>query len=779
MTTSYSIDPFHLVQVPVPRDSAAAKPAPQPTNHIVVIDCSGSMSGDLPHIRRQIKEKLPKQMSEGDTLSVIWFSGRGEFGVLLKKEPLATLKDLAEVNKAIDRWLKPVGLTGFKEPLEEAGKLVDEIGGVCSLFFMSDGYDNQWDKSQILKAVQVMAPKCASTTFVEYGYYCNHPLLVSMAEEAGGTLIFSEDYPRYEPLFEASMKKQSLGGKRVEVSIKGDAIKGFAFALVDGNLMTFKVEGDRIQVPEHLDEIWFLSPSAVGTQDKSAKLPAAALGAAYAAVALYSQRVSSDIVFPLLKTLGDVRLIKQFSGCFGKQKYAEFTDIATGASFDATQRLVEGYDPTAVPDDNAFTILDLLRILGGDDDNRLLLDSPDFKYNRIGRSRVQESTLSEEDQTLIDELEDQKIGASAKDVKTLQKKIDAIMAAAKPLTFVADPSPNGVPIDNLVFNETRPNVSVQTRREGKVNLKDRKPKTFKKVPDEFPTHIYRNYTIIRDGLINVERLPLRLTGGTVRKLREAGLPEEALQASEGEDRTEMLGRIRKASKEREVNLVIDLRVLPVLNRSMVKEVSARTLFEKQYELTKARATQKVLNSVKTENFPSTVSEGYTALYGEEAAEWLKEQGFNDRNGFSPKVKAAEKKDVYIGKELKVSLKGLSSLPSLNEFKQRAAAKKAPLAGHKVMQPAVEAVNNLLESDVYKKAKDQKSILKGWLDSELTDAKKSVRKLLYEVSQIRFGVVVGQTWFSEFSSLDENGLNLTFDEMPIQCTVDMKEIEVPI
>ena len=31
-----------------------------PINHIVVIDCSGSMSNDLPKIREQLKNKLPK-----------------------------------------------------------------------------------------------------------------------------------------------------------------------------------------------------------------------------------------------------------------------------------------------------------------------------------------------------------------------------------------------------------------------------------------------------------------------------------------------------------------------------------------------------------------------------------------------------------------------------------------------------------------------------------------------------------------------------------------------
>src|SRR5690606_21479341 len=112
MATSYPISTsLFLASVPVPKGSKAPKkPEPQPTNHIVIIDCSGSMYGDLPKIREQLKAKLPTLLGEKDTVSIVWFSSRGEFGTLVKGEPVATLADLNDVNKAIDRWLRPVGL---------------------------------------------------------------------------------------------------------------------------------------------------------------------------------------------------------------------------------------------------------------------------------------------------------------------------------------------------------------------------------------------------------------------------------------------------------------------------------------------------------------------------------------------------------------------------------------------------------------------------------------------------------------------------------------------
>lgn len=768
----YSINPFELVSVPLPRSKEAAQPAPQPTNHLVVIDCSGSMYADLPLIRTQLKDKLPRLIAEGDTLSLLWFSGKGEFGTLVKGEPVATLKDLSDVNKAIDRWLKPNGLTGFKEPLEEVKRVAAELGGVCSLFFMSDGQDNQWSPAQILKAVQDVVPLVASTTFVEYGYYCNHPLMVSMAETAGGSLILNEDFKRYEPAFEANMAKRPLGAKRVTLDIKADVIKGFAFALDGDALMTFKVEGGQVTVPEHLDEIWYLTLASKANDPKAPKLAEiakshasldkrdqTALSAAYGVVALYSQRMATDVVIPFLKTLGDVRIIKQYSGCFGRQKYAEFVETTTLAGFDPKLRYQQGYDPSILPDANAFTVLDLLRIISADDGNRLLLDSDLFKYNRIGRSRVQDGGLTEEEQKQVDEIKREMKVAKGTLLDNLTTRLASLEVGKAPLKFVAVPQPEGVPVGALVYNETRPNVSVQTRRDGTVNLTDRKAGGHAKVPDVLPTFAYRNYTIIRDGLVNVETMPLKLTAATVKKLHDAGIPESALRIADGVT-------------------VVNLRELPIINRAMVSETSATRLFELEYQLTVARAGQKVYNAYLKENFEGRVSQGFRVLFGDKEADWLKEQGITDYNGFNPGGKQAAAQDSYMGKELHVALKGLSTLPTLKDVQSRiASGKHTPSSS--LMAPYVTEVRDFLASDVYGKAADQAKVFKAWLEGQAAEQKKTVRDLLYEVSQIRMSIIVGQTWFHEFSSLDEDTLDLCIQGQTIKGTVTMKEIEIPI
>jgi hypothetical protein len=739
------------------------------------------MYGELPKIREQLKKRLPKLLKEKDTISIVWFSGRGEFGTLLEAEPVATLADLKEVNAAIDRWIKSIGLTGFKEPLEEVSKLIDRVGkktkgSVFSLFFMSDGCDNQWSRADILKAVEKAAGGLASAAFVEYGYYADRPLLTAMAEKAGGQLIFAEDFDKYAPTFEAVMQRKVTGAPRIEVKIPGDPIRGFAWSMAEGELTTYGVEGGAIHVPEDTSTVYYLSPALVGT-----KVAAYEVGAAYAALSLFSVRMVPDVVLPFLKLTGDVAFIDQFGGLFGKQKYSEFMDAAKAAAFDEKLRLVKGYDPKKIPADDAFTVLDLLRVLASDEENRLLLDHKDFKYSRIGRGRVDASeVLTAEDQAEIQKLTAEMTKTKdPKKVTELTTKIAAITASKGPgLKFAAkDVKDTGYSISNLTFNEERPNCSVLVRKEGTVDLSRRVATAPALLPPTFETFIFRNYAIIRDGLVNVDKLPVRLTGGTVRSLREMGFPLSAVRNPSDETLDETVTRIRKAANEREVSFVIDLKALPVINRKMVQAVSAKILFEKEYDLCKARAAQKVYNTYKKERFPKK-SEGFEIRYGKEAAIWLKNEGFTDYSGFSPKSVQAESTDFYMGKELAVSLKGLSSLPSLKEVKEKMAKGKVNPAGA-LMVPYVEEVEGFLASDIYKKSADQDKVFEAWLDGQQKAATKKVRGLIFDLAQIKFSIVVGQTWPSEFSSMDENTLKITVDGNEIEGKLEAKEIQIKI
>jgi len=777
-TSSHRIaDKLYLVNQ-TPNVQAVPQPVPSPTNHLVVIDCSGSMSGELPAIREQLKKKLPRLLAEQDTLSIIWFSGKGQSGVLVENEPVATLADLQDVEKAVDRWLKPVGLTGFRDPLMEVEKLVGKISqsrpdSVFSLFFMSDGCDNQYSRTDILDAVVKASGSLASSTFVEYGYYADRPTLTAMAEKAGGSLIFAKDFDSYQPVFEAAMAKKIMGGKRVELEIRGDAVCGFAFGMADQDLVTFEVGAGKIWIPEALTEgVWYLSPVAVGDVEGDLTTlcgggsDTGAVGAAYAALSLYAARMKPDVVLNLLRATGDVRFIEKFGGLFGKQKYSEFMDAAKEAAFDKSARLKEGYDPRKVPLENGFTALEFLRLLADDEGNRVLLDHSAFQYQRIGRGRVDASqVLTADEQAEVARLTSEMTQTKdAKKIAELAGQIAALSAKQDALKFEADEAPDGYPVSSLTYNEERPNISMLVKKPGTVDLSGRNPSHG--IPAKFPTFVYRNYTIIKDGIVNVKTLPCLLTDKT-RDLVAAAI-------GEGRATTDFL---TFESQDGRQLVLVHLDKLPVINRQMVKDVSAKSFFERQYTLTRLQAEAKVYNSIKKEMFPRK-SEGFTALYSDDGANWLKEQGFTDYSGFSPKAVQAESTDFYLGKELKVSLKGLSSLPTLKVARENIAKGKvnAPTA---LMKTAIEKVDAFLASDAYKTSAVQETLFEVWLDGEAKTASAAARRLQREIAEDVLTLVVGQTWFTEFKSLDENTMTITVDGQNVEGKIEMREVEVKI
>jgi hypothetical protein len=751
----------------------------QPTvNHILVIDCSGSMSWDLPKIREQLKLKLPKLLSDNDTVSIIWFSGKGECGVLVEGEVVKGLKDLSDLNRSIDRWLKPVGLTGFKEPIALVGGLVDRLSkknsNQNSLFFLTDGQDNQWSAKDILGEIDMISPKLSAATFVEYGYYCNRKLMADMAERSGGSLVFSEDFDRYSPAFDASISRR-IGKPKVNKTLPVDPYGGFAFSVGD-EFVLFSSNDKVISIPEDQSTVWFLSTSPIGKDDSIddiakafASSPSVKLippmRAAYAALSIFGQKMCSDIVFPLLKSIGDVFFIEKFTNCFSKQQYSDFCDLAKSVSDDLSLAFKSGWDPTRVPRTDAFNVLELFDILSKDDQNRVLLDSDLFKYSRVSRGRVDSSSvLSDEEQQKVADLTTRIASEKqVKKIKELRAELDALLLSKpEPLKFEADLSPGGYSFLDLKWNEERPNLSFMVSKSGHVDLSGRLPETLKdRIPGVFPTRIFRNYAIVRDGLVNIENLPVSLSEKTI------GLIQTAV--SEGRCPADLVS-------ETDGVTVLKLRSIPVVNRSMVSALSAKNLFEAEYQLIRSRAWQKVLNNQVT-GLGVVKDLGMLAVYGEEATKWLREQGLTD-SGFNPKMVQAESKDFYVGKELDVKVKGYSTLPSLKDLATQIQKNKLNGPGS-LMKEALDYIETFKQSPEYVDSEDKAQALQNFVFNASKKETNNVRKSLFSKAQQVFSVIVGQTWFTEFSSLEDNSMVLDIEGNSVTFSVQLKEVEVKI
>ena len=664
----------------------AAAPVKLPVEHIVAIDVSGSMSSALVDVRRHLKNKLVTLVGEDDTVSLVWFSGKHEFGVLQEGIKIRSLKDLSSVNNAIDKWLQPVGLTGFKQPLEAASELIDRLkaqrsASLVNFIFMTDGYDNQWQQKEILAAVDDLAAKADASTFVEYGWYCNRDLLAKMAEQAGGAVVFAEHFDSYQSSFEAEMTKNILGGKKVLVTLSDKATLGYAFSYdADGNILSYAVnDSNQVMVSESINKLVFFSDGANATQAEI-ELEESLVG-----LATLSQRMLANEIFDILAKTGDVKMINKFTNAFSKQDYSDFQDFCVDAALDTAFRYMDGCDFNAIPKEDAFTVIDLLNELSSDDENLLYPMDESFGYKRIGD------------------------GSEQKD--------DGIK-------FRTNEKNPGVACRNVVYNESRPNASLNVRFDGMVTL----PKNDFGL-SEIKSFIYRNYTIIRDGIVHTRILPVSLSQKTFDKLLGLGLGS--------------LVGLEKPG----VKFNMNIESLPVINRNMVKSVTAKETFRKVYDLEVLKAAQKVFKYYRDETSEKK-SEGFAIVHGEEAAKWLKEVGVTDYNGFNPPSTSVKSGDVFMAKELNISVAKLSSLPKVEDVLAKISSGKALTLRESIMVPAIDQVNEFLDSDVFKTSPKPAELKKTWLDSAASDAISKVRSLNRDISRTKFAIIVGHVWFSD-------------------------------
>ena len=702
----------------------ASKPVEVPVNHIFVIDCSGSMCYDLPKIRTQMKNKLPSLLKQDDTVSLVWFSGKGEFGKLVEKIKVNDLNDLNRLNTAIDRWLQPMGCTGFVEPLQSVKELCD-TNDVYSMMFLTDGCDNEWQRKQILDASAELTTLLANAVFVEYGFYCNHQLLTEMADATNGAVVFAEDFDKYDPIFDGICKRK-LTNKRIEVEV-GAPVENFVWSCGDAGAITYKVDNGKVYVPEDVDEVFWFTDA-----DDSTVTNWKALYQGLSALALNRK---SEFVKKQLSDIGDVALYNQYSNAFGKQNLYDFAETLRKAGEDDKLRFTQGRQTGLQPKEDAYTVLNLLYDLKQGDAQ---VDMSKLHYNRIGRATEMSTELSKKETEALTETIAN--SASIKEIKEHTDEAMKLAAERSKMRFAS--KSNLTKISSFSYNETRPNVSMLFNLKGTVGLPSDAPAT---LPHDFPTTIFRNYTVIKDGLLNIEQLPVVVAQNVIDKMKLNGVPMK---------------------QEQDGTVVIDLRSMPIINAKMVKSVSAQALADTIYDNMSLKASVKVYKGFLEEVKPSEKSEDIKAKYGDECAEYLKSLGITD-SGFNPKTTLSKPTDKYMSVEFAVKFKGLSTIPSYNALVKKIATGKALTAGEQLLKPAYDEC-------VKQKAALSESDFIDWLEEQIKVASQKANALYEKVVEDKFSIVIGQTWFSD---LDVN--NPTLVSNGVQVTFEIKDTEVEI
>jgi uncharacterized protein YegL len=214
------------------------------------------MCSDLPKLRQQLKNKIPEIINDGDTLSLIWFSGKGECGTIQENISIKSAKDLSKVHSMIDKYLVPIGCTSFKDPIEETKKVISNIkkdnDNPISFIFLSDGYDNQNNWDTIENELLNLESRIESATIIEYGYYADTKRLNQMAEILGGSKINAVDFKDYEFNMDKLFKSKSSNKITLDVSEFHPLLKYkslYTYSKKTGEVTNYQVRNGKVRIP--------------------------------------------------------------------------------------------------------------------------------------------------------------------------------------------------------------------------------------------------------------------------------------------------------------------------------------------------------------------------------------------------------------------------------------------------------------------------------------------------------------------------------------------------
>jgi len=698
-----------LSEIRVP---ASVRKDRMPTNHIWVIDRSGSMSDTIVGLVNDLSAKA-KEVKAGDTVTIGWFSGEGQHDWAIKGFRVSSDADFTIIDKALVGLRSTLGTTCFSEVLRSVDRVLTDLSifsGSFQFSLFTDGYPvvNNYQKEvdAIMAAVQNVNGRIGSSLLVGYGHYYNKELMSKMAEKIGGILIHSSSIAQYSASLSEFLTQENTGNRKTvdlgldldESSVIFTIGDKFVTAVSPGLDGTVTVSGDAdcvYAVTKHPA----VGSLAVGSSEM--------LTPHYAAAMLFIQRAKPDVALELIGATGDKALIDAISNSYSQDEYGKVEAKLLMAARSDGIRFSAGKVSNYLPKADAFCLLDLLDLL---DSAYFYPTHHSFRYQRIGKSQEISQDYPK---------------------------------------FVADPNARSK-IGSLTWNDTKLNLSVLTKIGGSVTLLPKAVDGQILVAEEvglastYPTHVWRNFTIVKDGNLNVSVLPVSVTKEAHLALFKQGLID---------DDTWCDGAIYYVHIDR----------IPIVNRSIANgRTSGKALCEKVLEEHRLRASLKALKWLRDQNMGESEQSPKTHLSVLQT-KLLHANGIDPiKNVFSPPTAHAKSTDFYMAKTFDIKVAGLSSLPKVEDViaKMDGGKKKATRAETLVFA-GVEAFRKAGLDGMPVTVKDS------WLADTIDKLTSELAVVRRYIQETKFAVVLGKKWFDEFASLAETELTigdqrLTFD-----------------
>lgn len=616
-----------VVQATVTPEDTAKIISVDQMHHILIFDRSGSMWGEITNLIENAKLALKKISSE-DFVSILWFSGAGQFKTLIKGA-----KNNSDLEKLLDSLKSTVGCTCFSEVLGEANAIIEDLKLICpnvEVTMFTDGetvtsWGTSEERTRIMKQLDKMKDSILAFNTIGYGRY-NKELLLEMSKKSQyGVMTHSSRIEDFLNIFENNYKMiQELGGSPLKIYAKGAEIlylTSRSASLTHEEIMVktsdkkknhvfviLAPETDSLLIDGHLYSIKAIDQKILGANEVSFLI-----GLAYQR--LYNNDKKSALHI-MVKSLTLKYYADAIINAFTYDEIAPVIDALKVATFSPKDRILDQCNVDYIPAPDAFCIMDLFKLLAKYNAKYI----PSKNYERIGLKTTDNMNLFKADKD-----------------------------------FPARGS-----FEDLVFNKEKLNVSIQFLQKGSVNLL---PADAEKVG--LPNAIgevcqFRNHTIIKDGDINIKNLQVEFFDADCAKV----FSNVVASKYTGSGLIEFLNPFTCS---------IYIPKLPIINELYAERGQdldyIMSMVERENELQYIQKYIKYHIEKVKELHPEAVAIGAMKDYTPEQIEVLKKHGISDKLAYNAVSKETTKKedaDSYIVKTLEFQFKGFTSIPKVED-----------------------------------------------------------------------------------------------------------------
>lgn len=650
------------VPLPVPGDKPLVR------HHILILDRSASMT-DLASVvghACQLIDRIPRD----DYVSVGYFSGPSEYEFAL----LASPNSSPEANKqALQPLSRPLSTTCFSRILENLRSVISIAGRKCNLhtlLFVTDGdpvvdWGEKEEYRRCIMALREVKNLLASADFIGCGQHYNRDLLASAASACGGSLFHASTIEAYlrcaTDAFSLALEAEPR--RPIKVRQKEEIIR---FGLVGAKVILLD-DFETVYLPGNAR---LFSLSAV--QDDAQQIFDYDETSAYAASLAALQAGRGDLALEIMSHLGDIRLCNLLSQAYSLDDVGRSEAELRDALVYSERRFLGGWKIGYTPKADAFCVLDLVELLASSQNNKLLPAHPAFLY----KSRQWGKGL-----------------------------------------FVPDEDSAAPFLTGLRWSDDRLNLNILARITGRVFLgKDGLEVGLDKY---WPAFVWRTYTLIRDGELNVSVLPVQVDADTFVSLQRNGLIDARY------------GYVPEA-----VHLIHLTH--PLMNRATAEnlnvKVAARLAVRKIHNMFRLEA----LNFLREKFFPP--EERPTVTVTDEQAEVLVGAGIDPKTGvYRGNQSRRQPDDSYLAKVLTFTVEGFENIPSAEAVWSRTGAltaNEARLAG---------------TFDEFRQVLPQHQ--ESWLQEEMESVQAGLQDTNFRLARVRFAVLAGHRWFDGLSQED--------------------------